>query len=425
MMVNDDLKCSDMLKVSNNRNPTAALNNDYVLFCALMKYGVMMPAGQRKTGTWGKGSKNNVMNMIPYIYGELMPSDANSFHAIKAQLDEWQTAYKAVAATEWRSTQNITVPENPDSSTAAASRNNFVRTVPIVKVSAVAVADPCDVARQLFQTLALPSSAIASGLSASGAVSGPEPFTMTKIVLSGTVGVTMGLGRVGYCTADSNSVQGGVSCSIEYNVVEGKWDKDSKQCGMGFSFFFSSYFSFQGYLGFKQATEDSPDSVGFKISIPSGTDLGAWGQPDKWTTAVNFAKSALAAIKNNWNNRNANKGTQKAAFTASKDSFLTQGTLDKLATAYQFSAATAVSLRKALFSAGIDMIIQALLSLSPLEASTMMEISVNYLYWPKGAAEKAKLELTVANTRVYKLALANVNFYLISGDSVSFTSGVF
>lgn len=57
MMHNEDIKCSDMLKDSKYRNPPLALNNDYVLFCALMKYGVMMPAGGKKDGHLGERLK--------------------------------------------------------------------------------------------------------------------------------------------------------------------------------------------------------------------------------------------------------------------------------------------------------------------------------------------------------------------------------
>lgn len=169
-----------------------ALGYANVLFCALFKFGVPLQESDRVKGDILRPEESdlNVAKSILALYKEIVPNTVDEFNKIKATMQAFQVAYKAVKDSDWSATKTSTL-EYKDKDTNKPATETTV--VPVTSVIEVTNLDPCGTARALYQMMSLPSEQLEDALNKAGVASVEAGwFSFKSVKLTGRIGISLG-----------------------------------------------------------------------------------------------------------------------------------------------------------------------------------------------------------------------------------------
>lgn len=296
MIDSDDFPCAKLnkaVKTSVRQNPQP-LGIDNALMCSVLKYGALMPDGERKNTSgiiWdNEGSNFNSGKSVALLFPELFPSTATDVKVIIKALDQWSVRYKKLVPADFGATQ--TLSETIDGKT-------YTRTIQADKPADVTAYDPAQTARKLYQALALPEAQLEDNLNQMNGNAAndnnPKYFTFEKVEIEGGIGATFGGGRVGFCTNDANIFQIRVSYKWEYTPANG-WVKPGKSPSVWMAFAFSSIFQIQVTIPFSGITDDDPLKLRFHFTMADGFTAGNGGLDISDSASTNQVASWISPL---------------------------------------------------------------------------------------------------------------------------------
>jgi hypothetical protein len=418
------------------------LGVDNGLFCSLLKYGAVLPANERKvTKGWiwnNEGSNENSKNSVKVLYKDIWPATNTDLPLIKDLIVQWFEAYGRMTDADFNS-PGTAVVETVNDPKADDGIKTFTRIQPNPKKEDTTVNDPCRFARELFQALAMPSADLEKTLQQYGGTQPPQVFRLTKITVTGSIGITFGGtkpgSKVGYCTNDSNQIQAKYSRAWSWSEDNG-FDKASNDGGaLWFVYSWGSFFQLQISLPLSTlkswkgnaGNADNPFFIRTHFSFPNGFIAGdppfnptqgiietvsttvinglhdAYNQfkvlrDDSKSGALAKAKAALEKVGEKITE--VNNVCKTSGLVKSSDG----KAAGVLAGAAKLAGAAAVSALTTLIgSAGMG---------------SLTEVGIQGMVSTDGFQGS----VDVAVTKFIKIPLGAVNFYAITGDAYSITT---
>jgi hypothetical protein len=413
------------------------LGVDNGLFCSLLKYGAVLPANQRKkTKGWiwdNEGSNENSKNSIKVLYKDIWPENDAALPLIKDLIVQWFEAYSRMTDADFNS-PGTAVEEIVNDPKADDGIKKFTRIQPNPKKEDTTVNDPCRFARELFQALAMPSADLEKTLQQYGGTQPPRVFRLTKITVTGSIGITFGGSKVGYCTNDSNQIQAKYSRMWSWSEDNG-FDKASNDGGtLWFVYSWGSFFQLQFAVPLKTlklwkknsgnaGNEDNPFFVRTHFSFPNGLVASENLTPTQ-AMVETISTTVINGISDAYNQFKALRDDSKTGALA-KAKLALDKVSEKIDDVNNVCKQTGLVKKSDGKAAGVLAGVTKLAGAAAVSAltqfiggpnmGTLTEVGIQGMVSKDGF----KGSVDVAITKFIKIPLGAVNFYAITGDAYS------
>lgn len=418
-----DLGCSDLNKGAK------LLGVDNVLFCSMLKYGVMIPQKDLKRGgIFSQGSRENCQKSLPVLYKEIWPLTEDQAVEIVDRLKEWATdgGGATITPADLKAYVDVTMWIEPDEGGAAPFQ--VIKKTAGPKAAMAGQYDPCTTARGMFQAMAMSSKDLEARMSSQyaildGKAAPKHTFALQGITLQGGLGVTLGSARVGYCTADSNWFQARLTYAREWTKAAG-WAKKG-MVNLWLVGSTGSYFRVEATVGLYNKSDGDNPPFKFKLvfSLPQGGTDTVLDTSTAVTHITSVAEFIAGMGTNIWTALKAgDKAAKKLAFQNAMKTLISKNRVDGVANL--LPGKNKVGVQAELLKNGAAIVaaafvqagVKALLKIAGFELSSYVTAGAEWT-WKGGTKHAIQGELAV--TRVFKISFGAGSFYLLQGTSAT------